>query len=816
MQVSHVKDHVTHAVIGGGQTIDFGISDSAEFFNILSSTLYKDQKLAVARETLCNAWDAHIEAKRTHIPVEITLTEDTLTIRDFGTGIHHDDMGPIYGTYGNSTKKNDGKQTGGFGLGCKAPFAYTDHFEVQSFHEGVRTIYNLSKSSATAMGKPGIVPIAAFDTTETGLQVSMHINNRHDRDRFELLIKRIAANGDMNMTLNGELIEKLGFDTVETNYLITKDNSLLDNVTTIMVRYGNVIYPVELTAEIRRQHQTIQAHLESLSSYRSNDKYRIIFQAPPNSISVQPSREGLSMQEHTVATLTRLFTGFLKTIETKFPHECDAFATESVNKAVTEVMVGPLLNGKEELPIKPADTEQTTITDLASMAKRYMIRNYPSSLAFRKRDIVHRVRSMADAGLIGRGISQTFVRSINKVSERPGMGFSRNAWLQRRVVAPLLVKLNAAGVDHARLYVFDPEDPSAPKSYYNKDTPPLVRADNAHPKHMFHTLPYLRNIVVLATSKAEIAVRAYKFPTFKELGQYPGFLFYQVSMKKAEREAAIAFFNASGMNVVDMTMRQDWEPEEAKPAVKPPKKPKKEGLPLLSEIGKGHYFNTRVALSESVKRIDKPEFIVCQTMGQKDITNALGRWDSAESKMLVEMFGSVGAITNNSLTDQKWRKELGIPDFDTYVRTKITNFLLNDPTVQEYWAFNPHRVMDNAGISRYDDGREFIKVVYRSPELRKQFGLVNNMTPEGMKYVHLWKKLLDTFRYQHNLPDDIAKAKIHLEAIPLDPANDDLIKKIKNNKVLGIINETALAKMVKSGNPAQIKSANDILKLALN
>lgn len=62
MQVNHTADHITHAFIGGHKTIEFGISNSAEFFQILSSTLYSDQHLAVAREVLCNAWDAHIRA----------------------------------------------------------------------------------------------------------------------------------------------------------------------------------------------------------------------------------------------------------------------------------------------------------------------------------------------------------------------------------------------------------------------------------------------------------------------------------------------------------------------------------------------------------------------------------------------------------------------------------------------------------------------------------------------------------------------------------------------------------------------------------
>ncbi len=110
MQVSHVSEHITHAVIGGGKAVEFGISNSAEFFNILSSTLYKNQILAVVRETLCNGWDIHIEGGIQDRPVLVTVDSEKFVIQDFGRGIHHDDMGPIYGTYGNSTKKHDGQQ----------------------------------------------------------------------------------------------------------------------------------------------------------------------------------------------------------------------------------------------------------------------------------------------------------------------------------------------------------------------------------------------------------------------------------------------------------------------------------------------------------------------------------------------------------------------------------------------------------------------------------------------------------------------------------------------------------------------------------
>ncbi len=126
MQVSHSENHITHALIGGAKTIEFGISNDASFFHIRSSTLYSNQKLAVAREVLCSAWDAHIRAGIIHIPIQVTITEDKIVVLDFALGIAPDMMGPLYGTYGGTDKKNNGTGTGacaGVGLVEGKPLA---------------------------------------------------------------------------------------------------------------------------------------------------------------------------------------------------------------------------------------------------------------------------------------------------------------------------------------------------------------------------------------------------------------------------------------------------------------------------------------------------------------------------------------------------------------------------------------------------------------------------------------------------------------------------------------------------------------------
>jgi hypothetical protein len=86
-------------------------------------------------------------------------------------GIPKDLIGPIYGVYGASTKRTMVMLLVASGLGCKSPFAYTDNFQVTLFCDGVRTIYNMSKSSAAVGGKPALSH-RQLPTTETGLKLS--------------------------------------------------------------------------------------------------------------------------------------------------------------------------------------------------------------------------------------------------------------------------------------------------------------------------------------------------------------------------------------------------------------------------------------------------------------------------------------------------------------------------------------------------------------------------------------------------------------------------------------------------------------------
>lgn len=307
MQVSQIAELDTHAVIGGGKAHSFAMSESAEFFTVLSDTLYRDKQRAVAREVICNAWDAHIMSGRTDTPVEIRLTNTELVIKDFGPGIAPDKIVPIYCVYGGSTKVADENQTGGFGLGSKAPFAYSDHFSVTSCHNGRKIVYAVSRGGVETQGKPDIREMTNVPTTDTGLTVTIPIRNPGDVASFTGHIRTVVKQGGMKATLNGEALRsndytearKLGFG------LMHSENTTESRV---YVLYGTVLYPVSTTD------QAVTAKVNEITQ-RLENYTTVILIAPPNSIGIAPSREFLSYSERTTTTIIDLLDKVRKTID---------------------------------------------------------------------------------------------------------------------------------------------------------------------------------------------------------------------------------------------------------------------------------------------------------------------------------------------------------------------------------------------------------------------------------------------------------------------------------------------------------------------
>lgn len=308
MQTTHINHLDTHAIIGGGEVHKFTANQDAEFFEILSSTLYSNKKLAAVREILCNAWDANIEAGNEN-PVEVTINSKEMIFKDSGPGISKDDMPAIYCSYGGSTKRDNKNVTGGFGLGSKAPFAVSKNFSVTSCHGGVKTIYNISRGTAATDGIPDLRVMVSVPTTDTGITVTIPINSA-DQNEYSSLVKDLAFLGGILVRLNGLIQKRINYSKVIGSVVYLPNSHFPSHlpVSTRMrqprcfVKYGAVVYPIPEEFSVNQK----LVSGGSTPIYR-NTAISPIFIAPPGSIGITPSRETLSMTDLTKQTLTGLF-----------------------------------------------------------------------------------------------------------------------------------------------------------------------------------------------------------------------------------------------------------------------------------------------------------------------------------------------------------------------------------------------------------------------------------------------------------------------------------------------------------------------------
>jgi hypothetical protein len=305
MQVSQMSDAVTHAVLGKQSSVEMGVSDSAALMHIFSTTLYTYPKLATVREIICNGWDGHITSGRTDTPLQITITDEAIVIRDFGPGIPHAQIGPIYGVFGNSTKREDGSVTGGFGLGSKAPFSYTDNFEVVSNHDGLKSVYRVSKSSMEKGGKPSIDTMVQVATDDTGIRVTIPLKHPFDRQDFTKHINEVLVLGEIRAVINDRETEVavLPMSESPSGYVISSFRGTLTNK--INLRYGNVVYPVPRMDHYGEMWDQVMANMNKLW-----DAANITFMAEPDTISIAPSREALIFTDATVESIKKLLAKF--------------------------------------------------------------------------------------------------------------------------------------------------------------------------------------------------------------------------------------------------------------------------------------------------------------------------------------------------------------------------------------------------------------------------------------------------------------------------------------------------------------------------
>lgn len=121
------------------EDVSFRLKNEAMFIDLALSKMYSFPIRSVVREIISNAVDSHTrsEPKRKILIVHPTAQNPQFVVQDFGVGMSEEEIRNVYCVLGESTKNKTNSQIGGFGLGAKSPFAYTDTFSLVSRKDGV-------------------------------------------------------------------------------------------------------------------------------------------------------------------------------------------------------------------------------------------------------------------------------------------------------------------------------------------------------------------------------------------------------------------------------------------------------------------------------------------------------------------------------------------------------------------------------------------------------------------------------------------------------------------------------------------------------
>lgn len=271
----------------------FRIKTNAKAFQILSSGLYSDKIKAILRELSANAYDSHVEAGNSN-PFDINLPNDmepNFYIRDYGTGISHEDILSIYTTYFDSTRSTSNEMVGMMGLGSKSPFAYTDSFSVTSWHSGMKRIYN---AYVNDKGIPSITLMVETKSGEpTGLEVKFPVKSM-DMTTFRTKARTVFSHFKIVPNITGQsiTIAKQEYFLQRSNWGLRKNNNV-DYHSGARAIMGNIAYPLEYPDNnLTETQQTIL-----------NTDMDIVF--PIGELDVSASRESLSYDKVTKANIAK-------------------------------------------------------------------------------------------------------------------------------------------------------------------------------------------------------------------------------------------------------------------------------------------------------------------------------------------------------------------------------------------------------------------------------------------------------------------------------------------------------------------------------
>jgi hypothetical protein len=298
---------------------DFGIGDPSVVIEILRNRLYAHPIRTLVQEYICNGRDAIRESgKQGRLVVNApTHFEPTFKVRDYGVGISPERMGDVFVMYGASTKRTTNKQTGGFGIGAKSAWSYTDSFTIRTFVDGTLRVY-VAHVGANSNGRLDLVETLKTDEAN-GTEIQIAVKSQ-DLRAFQDAVKRciyfwndkekpeVKGLENLNNTVKGISLDGLELFK-ELPYFVNGNDS-----NGIIVVVDGIPYAID--SEFVNNNKDL-AKFKALFNWQAN----IAVQLPNGVVEVSASREKLADSQRTRDALNALALKWTSTVKKHFDAE---------------------------------------------------------------------------------------------------------------------------------------------------------------------------------------------------------------------------------------------------------------------------------------------------------------------------------------------------------------------------------------------------------------------------------------------------------------------------------------------------------------
>lgn len=297
-----IKDSVSNATIIGdvqSNSVSVDIQNVDFIAQLLTTNLYSNPLESFLREIVSNAWDSHIEVGNTDpILLEIgTNTEgrDYIRIQDFGVGLSPDRFNNIYRMIGSSSKREDNKQIGGFGIGRFSALAYSDSVYITSNYSGIKYKYLMYKDGS----KIKIDELYNAPTTDpNGLEVLVYLHGSSDiYDVKNAIHNQLAYFDNLYVSTDrytnhcpADLAE--GFNKLKIKRYKNFSVNTLSRSNDISILLGKIQYP-------------LNRHIQYDTIYNFNKVYPIALNFEIGDLPVTPNREQIQYTQEAIDKISK-------------------------------------------------------------------------------------------------------------------------------------------------------------------------------------------------------------------------------------------------------------------------------------------------------------------------------------------------------------------------------------------------------------------------------------------------------------------------------------------------------------------------------